>query len=129
MTRIADAIQQFHEAIAARALAQAITWAGNASALARLAGYASTTGQKWVQRGFIPGAAAVKLAKVKGFPLSAREMCPGADLTRYAKRICPHCNRRVRLHSAGAGSHPMLKRRSPRRPIKAARGSAGVDLR
>jgi hypothetical protein len=59
---------------AARALLILIEWAGNVELLAKMAGYTRSNGAKWTQRGFIPASAALRIAKLPGCPLTAREI-------------------------------------------------------
>ncbi|MBG0871862.1 hypothetical protein H0X91_17990 [Burkholderia sp. 9777_1386] len=110
------AADEFCNALAARALVIAIEWAGSASALARALGESHHNGTKWAQRGHIPVRAAIKLAKLPGFPLSVGDMCPGVDLRPYKLQQCPRCGRRSRYWVSGGGSFAMLSDR-----LKAAR--------
>ncbi len=105
------AADEFCDALAARALVIAIEWAGSASALARALGESHHNGTKWAQRGRIPVRAAIKLAKLPGFPLTVGDMCPGVDLRRYRLLRCPQCGRRSRYWPGGGGSLAMLNDR------------------
>ncbi|QQK03821.1 hypothetical protein JFN94_06575 [Burkholderia anthina] len=102
------AADEFCAALEARALLVAIEWAGSASALARSIGESHHNGTKWAQRGRIPVRAAIKLAKLPGFPLTVGDMRPGDDLRRYKLQECPRCGRRSRYWVSGGGSLVML---------------------
>lgn len=108
---IEKAADEFCAALAARAVLVAIEWAGSASALARAIGESHHNGTKWAQRGRISVRAAIKLAKVPGFPMTVGDMCPGVDLHRYKLQQCPKCGRRSRYWISGGGSFAMLNDR------------------
>ena len=102
-------IDAFHKKIRARALLIAIEWAGSASALAELLGYDRFAGTKWLQRGRIPVFAAVRMAALKGFPMSAAEICPGEDLTWRNGINCPRCGHAISPLDLRTGCSPLLK--------------------
>jgi transposase len=102
-------IDAFHKKIRARALLIAVEWAGSASALAELLGYDRYTGTKWLQRGRLPVFAAVRIAALKGFPLSAQEMCPNEAVTWHDGFACPHCGQRITAFKLRRGCSPLLK--------------------
>ncbi len=132
---IAIEIEKFYEAVRARALLIAIEWAGSAGALAEIAGYDKYTGRKWGQRGKLSAHAALRLTKVKGFPLKLDEMCPGIQVDRYVNRDCPHCGRSIFPQNGRTGCSPLLKvgrRRAKKRRLallktKAAKGSTSQE--
>lgn len=124
---LSDEIKEFHARIRAKALLIAIEWAGSAAALAELLGYDRFAGTKWLQRGRIPGWVALRMAKLEGFPLSASELCPGEDLSRYTSAKCPHCKRQIEAPSGQTGCSPLLKvgrKRAKKRRVKAMRERA-----
>lgn len=85
-------IDAFNASTRAQALLIAIEWAGgNARALSRAAGLDDNTASLWTYRKRIPPRAALVLEKLPGFPLTAREMCPGVDWARFKKRQCQRC--------------------------------------
>ena len=123
---LSEEIEKFHASIRARALLIAITWAGSADALARMAGLSRHTGQKWTQRGFIPPPAALSLSRIRGFPLTFSEMCPGIDEIAARARRCPHCDLEIRPIGRPASSPCLLKRRSEAAARKLAAQTPGV---
>jgi hypothetical protein len=103
-------IEAFHKKIRARALLIALEWAGSASALAELAGFDRYTGTKWTQRGAVSPLGAVRLARLKGFPLPATVVASGVDLSMFAPRRCPKCDAVINPPSYRDGCSPLLKR-------------------
>jgi hypothetical protein len=102
-------IDKFYAEVRAAAILIAIDWAGSAAALAEALGYDRFAGNKWVERGRIPPFAAVRMVKLKGFPLSTDELCPGEDLSRYRYFSCPRCHRTMNGPRIGSGCSPLLK--------------------
>jgi|SRR5271167_2685973 len=91
-----EEIHTFHASIKARALLIAIEWAGSQAELSRLAGVSRYAANKWVTRFAIPPDAALRLSKVKGFPLTVHEMRPDVDWERFTRRIqCHGCGKRI----------------------------------
>lgn len=102
-------IDRFYDKIRAAALLIGIRWAGSAGALAEAAGYGRFTGTKWAQRGAISPHGALRLSKLKGFPLTINEMCPGIQIDRYRFRSCPHCGHLIHPPNSRTGCSPLLK--------------------
>jgi hypothetical protein len=119
-------IDAFHKKIRAKALVVAVEWAGSADALARMAGLSRHTGQKWTQRGFIPPPAALSLSRIRGFPLTFGEMCPGIDEIAARARRCPHCDLEIRPIGRPTSSPCLLKRRSEAAARKLAAQTPGA---
>ena len=127
MQGLSEEIEKFHASIRARALLIAITWAGSADALARMAGLSRHTGQKWTQRGAIPPLAALSLSRISGFPLTFQEMCPGLDLrTSTEPYRCPRCHQSINPPNSRSGCSPLLKRRSEAAARKLAAQTPGA---
>ncbi len=106
--KLQEEIDAFHASICARALLIAIDWAGSQTALAAKLGYSKHTGAKWALRGQIPPWAAVRLEKLKGFPLTAEEMRPDLGIETYRGLKCPVCRNLVRSHYKPAGCSSLL---------------------
>jgi len=88
-------IDAFYASVKAQALLVALDWAGNASALSAAAGMERNTANVWTRRQKIPPRAALILERLEGFPLTAGEMCPDVEWSRFKRRWCPHCAKRI----------------------------------
>ncbi len=89
-------IDAFHASVKAQALLIAVDWAGDSPGLlSRITGGCESSGAVWMRRNEIPPKAAYVLSRIEGFPLTAREMRPDVDWTRFTRLICPHCVRKI----------------------------------
>lgn len=89
-------IDSFYSSVKAQALLIALEWAGESPGLlSRITGGCASSGVVWVRRNEIPPKAAYILSRIDGFPLTAREMRPDVDWTRFTRLICPHCVRKI----------------------------------
>lgn len=89
-------LDAFYASMKAQALLVALDWAGgSAKALSEAAGMKGNTANVWVRRKKIPPRAALILERVEGFPLTANEMCPDVEWSRFKRRWCPHCAKRI----------------------------------
>jgi len=113
-----DEVEALYTAAKARALLQAIEWAGSASNLALQAGYSRYAGTTWLRRGFVPLTSALRLEKIQGFPLSALDLCPDTFFTvRKHKARCPRCRSVINRPNERTGCSPSFNR-STKRPRK-----------
>ena len=115
-----DDVEALYTAAKARALLQAIEWAGSASNLALQAGYSRYAGTTWLRRGFVPLTSALRLEKIQGFPLSALDLCPDTYHTaRRTKLRCTRCWQVLNRPNERTGCSPSFNR-STKRPRKKA---------
>lgn len=110
-------IDAFYVSVKAQALLAALDWAGSARALSEAAGMDKNTANVWVRRKKIPPRAALILERVEGFPLTANEMCPDVEWSRFKRRECPHCLKRIYppFYRAGCLSPFTAGRTAPRK--------------
>lgn len=88
-------IDAFYASLKAKSLLVALDWAGSAGALSEAAGMKRNTANQWAYRKAIPPRAALILARVEGFPLTANEMCPDVEWSLFKRRQCHKCHART----------------------------------
>ncbi|MFL9899254.1 hypothetical protein PQR71_13990 [Paraburkholderia fungorum] len=117
-------LDAFHAAIKAQALLIALEWAGGSTrVLSDACGGTEGLARQWIHRKELSPMAAFLLSKIEGFPLSAREMRPDVDFSRFKRIRCNGCGKRINAPSYRTGC------RSPRNDsakVKAAIAAASL---
>lgn len=115
LDNLSEQVEILHSKMKAASLLIAVEWAGSARKLSKMCGLAPATGVKWMQRGEIPPMPALSLSRIRGFPLTFDQMCPGVDVRTIQARRCPHCDRLVKPIGRPTESSLLLMGRSESR--------------